>query len=133
MLNYQWLWAEPGFALIALTRFMRVAAMLERRNSRRRRVCLEGQVGIDATSSPVTVRVRNLTDHGVEIVVPGGHLAASTVAFKTTRDEGCARTASVVWWRRDRFGLRFDDASARADRSTPAHPWSRYSASGARG
>ena len=105
--------------------------MLERRNSRRRRVCLEGRITTDPTHPVLVVRVRNLSNHGAEIVVPGGHLASSSISFATSCDDGRSRTASVVWWRLDRFGLRFDEAPATADRSTPAHPWSRYSPSGA--
>ena len=103
--------------------------MLERRNCRRQRVCLEGRITIDPARPVLEVRVRNLSDHGAEIVAAGGRLAASSISFETSRDVGRPRAASVVWWRLDHYGLRFDDEPATAVPSMPVHPWSRYSPS----
>ena len=102
--------------------------MLERRKRRRKRVCLEGQVTTGLTGAIIDVRVRNLSDRGAEIVVPGGRLGSKTLSFCTSRDGDNIRTASVVWRRLGHFGLRFNDLVASGvDATGPKHPWSRYS------
>ncbi len=101
--------------------------MLERRNRRRKRVCLEGRITTGLTGPVVDVRVRNLSDRGAEIVVPGGRLASSSVSFTSSRDAGKLRSASVVWRRLNHFGLRFNEAlPGETGAFRPQHPWSRY-------
>lgn len=80
--------------------------MLDRRRTHRNRVCREGAVTCGLGSPILRVRLRNVSDDGAELVVPGGHLGATVIDLDCLRGEG-AKRAEVVWRRMDRFGVAF--------------------------
>lgn len=83
--------------------------MLEQRRNRRRRVCLAGAVTCGPESPLLLVRIKNLSDHGAEIVAAGGHIPSRDIEFSVQRDHMRIRPARVVWRRTRNFGLEFSD------------------------
>ncbi|MEC5321877.1 PilZ domain-containing protein [Aurantimonas sp. A3-2-R12] len=83
--------------------------MLEQRRNRRRRVCLAGAVTCGPESAILPVRIKNLSDHGAEIVAADGHIPSRDVEFSVQRDDTRIRSAKVVWRRMRNFGLEFSD------------------------
>ncbi len=84
--------------------------MLEQRRKRRHRVCLAGAVTCGPESAILPVRIKNLSDHGAEIVAADGHIPSRDVEFSVQRDDTRIRPAKVVWRRMRNFGLEFSDA-----------------------
>ncbi|MEC5289119.1 PilZ domain-containing protein [Aurantimonas sp. C2-6-R+9] len=83
--------------------------MLEQRRNRRRRVCLAGAVTCGPESAILPVRIKNLSDHGAEIVAADGHIPSRDVEFSVQRADARIRSAKVVWRRMRNFGLEFSD------------------------
>ncbi|MEN3793448.1 PilZ domain-containing protein [Fulvimarina sp. MAC3] len=93
--------------------------MLERRQTRRRRVCLSAQIVGDLTSEPQDVRLRTISDGGFEITTAQARLPGEDVLVLLDRDAGKPRSATVVWRSFDRFGLSFTPGSRPSDDAVP--------------
>lgn len=97
--------------------------MLERRKTHRRRVCHEAHLTAGMHSPITSVRVRNVTPFGAEIVAPSGRIDALPLHVRLAKEEA-AREARIVWRRMDRFGLEFvteSGGAAPAAGDAPSH------------
>lgn len=80
--------------------------MLEKRQAKRRRVCLHGSVTSGLTHAIIPVQVRNVSATGAQIRVADGALPGREIAFRVDR-MGVVQEAEVVWRSMELYGLRF--------------------------
>ena len=80
--------------------------MLERRRYHRPRVCLRAFM-TEGPHSPIEpVQLRNLSEHGAELVLPKGHIPSEAIELRIPR-KGQTRRAKIVWRHFERFGVEF--------------------------
>lgn len=91
--------------------------MLERRREHRRRVCLGGEIAHGFYRSSESVRIRNITSGGVEIIT-SARLPNDILTFRLPSEDQ-DRSARIAWHRADRFGLRFLSKAASATSPIP--------------
>ncbi|MEF2072101.1 PilZ domain-containing protein [Consotaella aegiceratis] len=83
--------------------------MLDRRGKGRRRVILGATLTSGPTNSAQTVRLRNVTETGAEIVLLDGTIDVAEVEIQLPGEDR-TRRARVVWHEANRFGLQFISA-----------------------
>ena len=93
--------------------------MLEKRQAKRRRVCLHGSVTSGLTHAVIPVHVRDVSATGAQIRVVDGALPGRDVAFRVDRT-GEVQEAEVVWRSMELYGLRFRTAKARQPEAVAA-------------